>query len=516
MEDRESVPSMVMVLESADRSQRFPLDRESTYVGSSEWKSDIFLTAPDIAEVHCELTIVGRVVRVVALTDFGVIVNGQTVHEATLSDGDELGIASLRFRLAGEAPDTDSAWPESPGSEMPSANVPAEPEPVTPQPVTPQLSRWSVRMSGMNLGPLDWDELQTMLGRGEVRLDDEVQRESETTWQVLRDVLPRSGGDGLLCDDASIESVDFVPRRRRVRSMPDSSEAASRSTGQERADSEDGSPNEREVAADLAGPLAPQFFIMRGGEEVGPLPRQAIQELADQGSLFADTAVRLEDAETWSTAEAVGFHCSAVDPANNQTDPIAKLTNQKSASGAMWLIFAPYYFVSGVARMIEDIDPRRAARWSVAILVVGVVTFGWLKSWSQTAMRGVVTLDGQPVANVLVQLAGVQTGDSAMGVTDGDGDFRVVTLDGELKPGLYLVTVRPLSEVNGNQPATDGSETSTSKPTLPDRYRHLSTTDAAIEILADQSNYFVKLTTRQQSASEGFRGSTLPTPHSLP
>lgn len=511
MKDRESVPSMVMVLESADRSQRFPLDRESTYVGSSEWKSDIFLAAPDIAEVHCELTLVGRVVRVVALTDFGVIVNGQIVHEATLSDGDELGIASLRFRLAGEDADTNSELPESPGSEMPIANVPAKPEPIAPE-----LSRWSVRMSGMNLGPLDWDELQTMLGRGEVRLDDEVQREGESKWQVLRDVLPRSGGDGLLCDDASTESVDFVPRRRRVRSMTDSSEAASRSTRPEQTDSEDDSQNEREVAADIATPLAPQFFIMRGGEEVGPLPRQAIQELADQGSLFADTAVRLEDVETWSTAAAVGFHCSAVDPANNQTDPIAEQTNQKSATGVMWLIFAPFYFVSGVARIIEDVDPRRAATWGVAILVVGVVAFGWLKSWSQTAMRGVVTLDGQPVANVLIQLAGVQTGDSAMGVTDGDGDFRVVTLDGELKPGLYLVTVRPLAEVTGNRPTTNGSEAPTSEPTLPDRYRHLNTTDAAIEILADQSNYSVELTTQQQSPSEGFRGSTLSTPHSLP
>jgi hypothetical protein len=103
-----------------------------------------------------------------------------------------------------------------------------------------------------------------------------------------------------------------------------------------------------------------------------------------------------------------------------------------------------------------------------------------------------------------------------MGVTDEDGDFRVVTLDGELKPGLYLVTVRPLAEVTGNRPTTTGSEAPTSEPNLPDRYRHLNTTDAAIEILADQSNYSVELTTQQQSPSEGFRGSTLSTPHSLP
>tara|TARA_R110002072_G_scaffold238769_2_gene396321 strand:- start:225330 stop:226850 length:1521 start_codon:yes stop_codon:yes gene_type:complete len=506
LKDRESVRSMVMVLESTDRSQRFPLDRESIFVGSSEWKSDICLTGQDIADVHCELTLVDQGVRVVALADGGVTVNGETVREATLSAGDELGIAVLRFRLSDRTDDVDAAMPESERANLQ----------VRQKPVTPHLSRWMVCMSGMNLGPLDWDELQTMVGRGEVRLDDEVQKECETTWQLLRDILPRSGGDGLLCDDVSTESVDFVPRQRRVRSKSDSSEAASRSTPQERADREDDSPNEREAAADLAGPLAPQFFIMRGGEEVGPLPRQAIQELADQGSLFADAAVRLEDAETWSTAAAVGFHCSAVAPANSQTDSIAEPTNQKSAAGIMWLLFAPYYFVSGAARMIESVDPRRAAKWGVVILVVGVVAFGWLKSWSQTAMRGVVTLDGQPVANFLVQLTGAQTGDSAMGVTDEDGDFRVVTLDGELKPGLYLVTVRPLSEVNGNRPTTDDPETLTSKPTMPDRYRHLNTTDAAIEILADQSNYSVDLTTQQQSVSGGFRGSRSLTPHSLP
>ena len=75
---------MVMILESADRLQRFPLDRESIFVGSSEWKSDICLTAPDIADVHCELTLDEQGVRVLALTDCGVTVNGAAVREATI------------------------------------------------------------------------------------------------------------------------------------------------------------------------------------------------------------------------------------------------------------------------------------------------------------------------------------------------------------------------------------------------------------------------------------------------
>ena len=153
---------MVMILESADRLQRFPLDRRSIFVGSSEWKSDICLTGPDIADVHCELTLDEQGVRVIALTDGGVTVNGAEVREATLSVGDELGIALLRFRLTGDGSDSEFA-----GAAHAEAVSEAES-------VAPHLSRWIVRMGGVNLGPLDWDELQTMISRGEIRLDDEV------------------------------------------------------------------------------------------------------------------------------------------------------------------------------------------------------------------------------------------------------------------------------------------------------------------------------------------------------
>ncbi|MGZ0166734.1 MAG: GYF domain-containing protein [Planctomycetales bacterium] len=497
---------MAMILESADGSQRFPLDRESIFVGSSERKSDICLTGPGIAEVHCELTLQDDGVRVVALAESGVIVNGETVREATLSDGDEFGIATLRFRLADEAADVGS---ELPGSQC--ADPPAEQEPIAPH-----LSRWVVRMSGMNLGPLDWDELQSMIGRGEIRLDDEVQREHEETWQPLRDVLPQNGGDALLCDDDPVEPVDFIPRQRRDRPKRKRRAAASEVTDQERPASRDKSPAGHPEIAENEVPLAPQFFIMQGEDEVGPLPRQAIQELADQGSLFANTPVRLEDAEKWSTAVAVGIHCSAAVPTDASVDLAAAQDIRIPATGIAWLVFAPYYFVTGAARSVAGLDPRRAAKWAVPILIVGVVAFGWLRSWSQTAMRGVVSLDGQPVADVLVQLAGARTGDSAMGVSDGGGNFRVVTLDGDLKPGLYLVTVRPLSEVNGNHAATDGSESSTTESKLPDRYRHLNTTDATIEITADQSRYSVELTTQPQNASGGFRDGALSASHTLP
>lgn len=241
---------MAMILESADRSQRFPLDRETIFVGSSEWKSDICLTGPNIADVHCELTLGEQGVRVIALTSGGVTVNGASVREATLSAGDELGIALLRFRLTGDSPDSDIAGVAEESSET--------------EPVAPHESRWIVRMSGMNLGPLDWDELQTMIGRGEVRLDDEVQREYESTWQALRDVLPQSGCDGLLCDDSPVESRDVIPPLRRVRQKFATSGVASEMSEKDVADSPEETQDEPDKSNEFDMPLAPQFFIMRG------------------------------------------------------------------------------------------------------------------------------------------------------------------------------------------------------------------------------------------------------------
>jgi hypothetical protein len=487
---------MAMILESADRSQRFPLDQASIFVGSSEWKSDICLTGPDIADVHCELTLDEQGVRVVSLVDRGVTVNGRTVSEASLSAGDELGIALLKFRLTGDAAGSSDSSPEL-------CSIEAES-------LAPNLSRWIVRMSGMNLGPLDWTELETMIGRGEVRLDDEVQRENETTWQPLRNVIPSSGGDGLLCDQDSDEAVDYVPQRRGSRKTSTNEKDSSGQSESQMENPVDVDQDADDDSAEMVMPLAPQFFIMRGDDEVGPLPRQAIQDLADEGSILANSPVRLEEAEQWTTAAAVGFHCRAAEPAGSPAAATAESKTRHRATGILWIVFAPYYFVSGVAATIEKTDPRRAAKWGAAIVVAGVLAFGWFRSWSQTAMRGVVTLDGLPVPEVLVHLAGAMTGDSAMGVSDRSGNFRVVTFDGELKPGLYLVTVRPLSEVSGNRSADAKEEVD-----IPDRYRHINTTDATIQITADQSRYAVELTSEPGSAARGFRGAS-ETAHSLP
>lgn len=536
---------MVMVLESADRSQRIPLDRESIFVGRSEWKSDICLDDSGVADVHCELMTETQGIRVVAMTDSGVTVNGQVVREATLVTGDELGIAEFRFRLlnnidgqeAGSARQDDSVIDETMVEEPKVRNARIDDteveetkvEEVVPMLIDPKLCRWLVRMSGMNLGPVDWDEIQAMIGRGEVRLDDQVQREGDARWQTVRDVLPKSGGDAWLGEESLADpdnethpqprpqrhrSQRYQPERHRSRSK---NRATSDAPPVPAAEEFGESAEPVDDSARVPPPLAPQFYIMRDQVEVGPLPRQAIQELADDGLLPPDTPVRLEDASDWSTAKAIGFRCSASVPEQQATETSASIVDTARAGGFIWFLFAPFYYAAGVARSIASVEPRRLALWAAIILIPGILAVGWFRSWSQTALRGVVTLDGAPVDSALVQLTGALTGDSAMGITGGDGSFRLVTLDGELKPGLYLVTVRPVSEVAGTSP-TDSTMTNATESALPTRYRHINTTDATIEVTGDQSRYSVELTTQRQAGagSRGFQGGDLSASHALP
>lgn len=487
---------MSMVLESVDRSQRFPLNRESTFIGSSEWKSDICLAEPDIADVHCELTREAQCVRVVALTEGGITVNGTSVREGTLSTGDELGIASLRFRVTIDDGHDHSRTGDDTTVEL------SEPG------STPESARWVVRVSGMTLGPLDWDELQSMIARGELRLDDEAQRQNDSVWQRIRDVLPRSGGEGVLCDEVPADDSTSSPVRSTHRPSPSK-------TAHTRNDASSRSPDDSDAGVVATSdvtprevPLAPQFFIMRGAEEIGPLPRQAIQELADEGSIHADTPVRLEESTDWTTARAVGFRVRTIQPDEASPQPVTD-PQLNSRGGLLWLLFAPYYFVTALARTIAGIDRSRVAIGAAVAILTASIAFGWFRSWSQTALRGTVTLDGQPVSDALVELTGTRTGDSAMGTTGSDGRFRLVTLDGELEPGKYLITLRPLSELSGVPLLTtaEGSITPAGDP-LPERYRHINTTDAAIDIAAGQTTCSIVLTTQPAPDAAGFPGRT--------
>lgn len=480
---------MKMILETHDHSQRFEVDQSSVYVGSSEWKSDVCLEGPGIEEVHCELTRDEDSIHVLSLADSGVTINGQAVREATLRDGDELGIASLRFRLR------SGAGQGEPG------RLPQSSSAVSP--LAPEFSRWIIRMGGLNLGPLDWSELQAMIGRGEVRLDDEAQRENETTWQPVRAILPQAGDDTWLCDDALLDSdsanahQEQRPRSRRKpkRELSSAVSPGKMISAEDEEAFETNSVNKRKLVPagaedEFETPLAPQFFIKRGNDELGPLPREALQELADEGGLDCDTPVRLEEETRWTTAEAVGIHCRPAE-IERTSDPRESATESEGAFGGFaWALVAPFFLLTGLVRSILEIDRRRLAIWSAGIAVVAFAAVGWIQFWLQTAATGTVTLDGRPVPESLITLTGAATGDSGMGVTDGNGNFTIVTLDGELKPGNYLVTVRPLSDVDAERPRSSDADE------VPERYRNLNTTDVVVEVAKGQTEFLLELSSK--------------------
>jgi len=163
-----------------------------------------------------------------------------------------------------------------------------------------------------------------------------------------------------------------------------------------------------------------------------------------------------------------------------------------------WLVLAPFYYLANAIHAILSLSPRTLAIGGVTVVVVGSVLFFWFRGWSQTALTGTLTLDGQPVPAVLITLTGMSTGDSAVGLTDSNGRFSARTLDGDLLPGRYHVTVGPLPG--------DGSDEGQDDPggvRIPTKYKSLGMTDLIIEITPESSDYEVDLTARLSGSRFG-------------
>jgi hypothetical protein len=97
---------------------------------------------------------------------------------------------------------------------------------------------------------------------------------------------------------------------------------------------------------------------------------------------------------------------------------------------------------------------------------------------------GVVTVDGSPVANVLVNFLPDAEGNSAFATTDASGRFRVQTtrtMTG-LEPGEYQVTVHP------------GDSDAESVPiTIPEKYQNEETSDLRVTIQDGNNDLKIEL-----------------------
>jgi pSer/pThr/pTyr-binding forkhead associated (FHA) protein len=139
-------------------NEKIIVDRPSILIGRSRKRVDFQIDDPTGSSVHCELNTDQSGLTVRDLSRHGTLVNGRKVDSVSLHEGDIVEIAGFRFqvRFAGIAASA---------------------------PQVPVKDEWLVRLAGMELGPMPWDELVGMAQRFELQQEDLVRPVSSTEWQ---------------------------------------------------------------------------------------------------------------------------------------------------------------------------------------------------------------------------------------------------------------------------------------------------------------------------------------------
>lgn len=499
---------MSPLLVSLTDKKTFALNRPSVFIGRDQWRADVRLSGELVDEVHCELIRHGTGFRLINLSETGTLVNGKRVDEAVLCDGDELTIASHRLQLscgtaAGES--RVEVWSDDVAeSEWATVNRhPGENEATGPRAVVPGTSPprsspsdselWRIQLAGVELGPMPWDELYKMVDSGQAQLADPVRSTESPDWRPLSEVIA--------AEPMSDSSTPLLPLPL-AKMEP--------AVGMEGAGTPPAITDPNHADSDLPGshenqteplPVAPQYFVMLGETETGPVPLDTLQQLALERRLTGVTRVRREDESEWSVAGGLGI---AFPPPQEVFDepPTEELTKpgrapspetpaRKLWTRLAWLVISPIYNTANAVRAVLSLSPKTMAISGVVLVVGGSLLLTWVRGWSQTALSGILTLDGKPLPAVVVTLTGMTTGDSAVGVTDGDGRFSAITLDGDLVPGNYHVSVSELPDSELGQLKDEPVRTR-----IPVKYQSLGTTDMIIEVMPDQSDYDIPLTTK--------------------
>ena len=207
---------------------------------------------------------------------------------------------------------------------------------------------------------------------------------------------------------------------------------------------------------------------MLGETETGPVPLEVLQQLALEYRLTGITLVREESETEWTPAGALPIDFPPPVEVQAEQQPEEKTEPKREQPPATplqelwakltWLLLSPIYYLANGLRVIASLSPRTLAVGGVAAVILGSVAFFWFRGWSQTALTGTLTL---------VTLTGMSTGDSAVGFTDSNGRFSARTLDGDLLPGRYHVTVEELPGEDSNQAKEGNSRLQIPKNTSP-------------------------------------------------
>ena len=149
-----NVPTLIRI----DSSEKLVIDRPSMMIGRSRRRADFQIDDATVSAVHCELQVEKSGLSVRDMSRHGTLVNGRRVDQAKLQEGDILEIVGYRFHVTFE------------NSDSPPRKTPAQDE-------------WFVRLAGIELGPMPWDELAGMVERKELQKQDFVRAVTEVAWK---------------------------------------------------------------------------------------------------------------------------------------------------------------------------------------------------------------------------------------------------------------------------------------------------------------------------------------------
>lgn len=355
--------------------------------------------------------------------------------------------------------------------------------------------RWYVDLGGVRLGPLDRDGLLEMYESGNLRANDRIQPVGSSAWMSLKSLLKSSS---LRTDSDASGGDRYLPQLRNDDFSDDSSEEAFE-VGALPLDGLDDS------AAAMSHDSAPQYFFIVNDREVGPVPFDTLQDLADASEIERSSRIRRESSGIWMTAKELGLHFSAtpatardapharaiprpaaaltlpasVDVAGGSTSPGPRNSSawsdlnaarQGAWGGLVWLVLAPWHYFVGMANGMGSVRRAYAFTWAIVALGLGWFGYSIYWNWSTTAATGVIQLDSQPLPSALITLTNMTTGETAVAFSGASGSFSVKTLSGELSHGRYRATIMRPSEYESSE-----------LPPIPKRYQVLATSDLDIE-----------------------------------
>lgn len=493
---------MSFALVRLDTLEAVPVVDDSLFVGSEERKVDLCLKGDCVAAVHGELAADAHGIKVEAFAPADVLVNGQSVQSALLFAGDRLTIGPFDFRVERMGSDSSSPVRQLPvtlysgvavtfdgADDETSVRLPSPPPAVAPvashTSVAAPLpdSQWCVRLGTVELGPMPWSEVAGMLARGELQPTDEACCAGGSSWQAIADMTLPSRSQ----TSPQAVVVDSTAAASPVASVVPVEEPTA--------------PVEQPAAT---GPVVaePQYFIQRPSGEEGPLPRHAVQQFVSQGTLAADTPVRLEWSRRWSTAVDLGFAYpdsdseplsdDAVTADSESSDELAPAETVSSAvadpvvsqrGDIRWGLLAPFFYARSALYSLRSLSGKHLLLLVLAGSAIGYAGNVWMNRRARTALTGTVLLDDAPLGEVVVTFTGMQSGEVAAGVADGQGRFRILTLTGRLTPGMYRITVEPKAGHGTTVPHGKG------KQLVPERYALLTTSDVTIDVTAGRTDY---------------------------